>query len=87
MEYDNERKVFIDCEFRRFIPSALLRLGYIYPELNLSFSGNHIIITGDFSKYKIREIYRDVRHQIYREKIFQDTLDMRKNLYKMLAGQ
>lgn len=77
--------ISIDPEFAPCIPAALLRLGYIYPELGFSVSDKGISVHGA-SGFDPAQIEREVTYQIYREKIFRQTLPMRQNLYAMLAG-
>lgn len=76
--------VSIDQEFQPFIPAALQRLAYIYPALEFSPTERGVSVNGksevDFVKLK-----REVTYQIYRERVFQQTLPMRHSLYAMLA--
>ena len=76
----------IDPEFQEFLPPTLLRLGYLYPELDFAATERGVVIRGDLSGIDREWIKREVRYQVYREKIFQQTLSMRRSLYKMLAG-
>lgn len=75
----------IDPEFDPYIPAALLRLGYIYPELGFSVSDKGISVHG-VPGFDPAQIEREVTYQIYREKIFRQTLPMRQKLYAMMAG-
>lgn len=77
--------ISIDTEFDPCIPAALLRLGYIYPELDFSVSDKGVTVYGA-SGFDPAQIEREVTYQIYREKIFRQTLPMRQKLYAMLAG-
>ncbi|WP_420006519.1 hypothetical protein [Arenibacterium sp. LLYu02] len=77
--------ISIDPEFHPCIPAALLRLGYLYPELDFSLSNKGVTVTGSPVLDPAR-LEREVTYQVYREKIFQQTLPMRQSLYAMLAG-
>ena len=77
--------ISIDPEFHPFIPAALLRLGYLYPELDFAVSKQGIAVRGE-SDYDLVWLEREVTYQVYREKIFQQTLPMRQSLFTMLAG-
>lgn len=79
-------EISVDPEFQEFIPAALLRLGYLYPELDFAALQQGVVISGDLSRIDRTRIRREVHYQVYSEKIFQQTLPMRQSLYKMLAG-
>lgn len=78
-------EISIDPEFHACIPAALLRLGYLYPELNFGVSGQGVTVRGEFTANPT-QLEHEVTYQVYREKIFQQTLPMRQSLYAMLAG-
>jgi hypothetical protein len=77
--------ILIDPEFHPCIPAALLRLGYLYPELDFSVSEQGVAVLGA-SAADPAQLEREVSYQVYREKIFRQTLPMRQSLYAMLAG-
>ena len=76
--------ISIDSEFHSFIPAALLRLEYIYPELGFEPSELGVTVSGT-SRADPARLKREVAYQVYREKVFQQTLPMRQNLYEMLT--
>lgn len=76
--------VSIDPEFRPFIGAALLRLGYIYPDLEFRVSSEGVQVSGALRSDNTR-LEREVTYQVYREKIFRETLPMRQSLYEILA--
>ena len=78
-------EISVEQEFQEYINAALLRLGYIYPHLEFSVSRCTISVKGNLSQVDKNEIKREVLYQIYREKIFNQTLPMRENLYKILT--
>ena len=77
--------ILIDPEFHPCIPAALLRLGYLFPELDLALSEQGVTVRG-VSGYNLAWLEREVSYQVYRVKIFRQTLPMRQSLYAMLAG-
>ncbi|WP_323038898.1 hypothetical protein [Gemmobacter sp.] len=76
--------ISIDPEFHPFIPAALLRLRYIYPALKFRSTDAGVTVEGASETDPVR-LKREVAYQVYREKIFQDTLPLRQSLYEMLA--
>ncbi|PZQ46097.1 MAG: hypothetical protein DI556_21315 [Rhodovulum sulfidophilum] len=77
--------ISIDPEFHPCIPAALLRLGYLYPELDFAVSELGVAVHGASGSVPAG-LEREVTYQVYREKIFRQTLSMRQSLYAMLAG-
>lgn len=76
--------VSVPPEFHEFIPAAILRLKYIFPDLDIETTRNGVRLSGTLDLDTIR-LEREVTYQVYREKIFQQTLPMRRDLYQMLA--
>jgi hypothetical protein len=62
-----------------FAGAAITRLGYLYPRIVFGYAGNAISAVGeaDVGEQKIR---KDVLYAVYREKIYAETLDMRRSL-------
>ncbi|GGE48064.1 MULTISPECIES: hypothetical protein [Rhodobacterales] len=77
--------ISIDPELHPCIPAALLRLGYLYPELDFLVSDKGVAVHGA-SGSDLARLKREVTYQVYREKVFRQTLSMRQSLYAMLAG-
>ncbi len=77
--------ILIDPEFHPCIPAALLRLRYLYPELDFSVSEQGVTVLGTHGSDPA-QLDREVSYQVYRAKIFRQTLPMRQSLYTMLAG-
>lgn len=70
--------------FHCYIPAAILRIGYLYPDLTLEQSSNGVSIIAD-ELYLSQKIATEIKYQIYREKIYAETLQMRNNLYALMA--
>tara|TARA_R110002124_G_scaffold132540_2_gene295106 strand:+ start:161 stop:514 length:354 start_codon:yes stop_codon:yes gene_type:complete len=77
-------EISLDQEFQPFIPAAILRLSYIYPEQEFLTSEQGVTVNGTSETDPVR-LEREVTYQVYREKIFQQTIPMRQGLYEILA--
>lgn len=73
----------IDDSFAQYVQAAILRLGYLRPELQFGFTDNKINVTSDQALPKTEQarIRKDILHQLYRERIYSETLSIRKWLY------
>ena len=76
--------ISVSPEFHGFIPAAILRLKYIFPELDIETTVNGVKLSGT-REIDAQQLEREVTYQIYREKIFQETLPMRRDLYEILV--
>ena len=72
----------VPIEFSDVAERALVRLGYIYPELTLAWKSSERRITAT-SKDEIDEelLKKELMFQLYREKIFLDTNHIRSSIY------
>jgi len=84
MQHNICTSISVSPEFREFIPAAILRINYIFPDFDVEITENGLKMCGK-GDFEIRRLEREVMYQIYREKIFQQTLPMRLDLYKILA--
>jgi hypothetical protein len=68
------------------IDGALVRLHYLYPEQRFTKSetGLQINVSNDCNA---TDLATNVRQEIYREKIYAETLPMRRSLYTKVFGQ
>lgn len=82
-----EKTVFIPvpAELLDYVPQALARLRYLHEDLRISVgeAGFEIVSASGEVPAHIR---REIQYHLYREKIFQDTLPLRRDLYKMLSS-
>ena len=69
--------IVIPNDFSIHIAAALVRLSYLFPDCEFSSSGNVISFkpSADFS---VSHIKSEVMHQIYRERIYSETLSIRR---------
>ncbi len=85
MNIENEHTVTftIPEQFSSQIDSATIRLSYLFPEIVFSRSKSEIIVSTNkqLAEESIVEIRRNVFHQLYKEKVYLDTLSIRKWLY------
>jgi len=67
-----------------YVESLLVRLGYLYPDVVWSFDPgtSDIIVRYDPEAYSRETLMREAAFQLYREKIYHDTLDIRRKIYK-----
>ena len=73
----NTEKVEIPKEFSVYISAALLRLSYLFPDSEFSNSGNEISFK-PCATHSISEMKSEVMHQVYRERIYSETLSIRR---------
>ena len=71
--------------FHGFMDSAVVRLGYLYPDRIFEATGFGIAISNGSEISD--ELRRDVLHCVYREKVFAETLPLRRRLIDGLLGQ
>ena len=65
------------------LEKAVARLSYLYPEFSFSSAERKIQVDANenLTDEQTVELKRNVFHQIYRERIFQETLPIRRWLY------
>lgn len=71
-------------EFLRYIPAAVVRLGYLFPRVEVQSTTTGVLVHLD-ALDRSEEVIKEVKYQVYREKIYSDTLPLRKDLYSMLS--
>ena len=70
-------KIDIPDEFGKFVPAAIVRLTYLYPDCEFSDSDGAVVVTVKRVEQS-DELKREVMHQIYRERIYSETLSVRR---------
>lgn len=81
---DQNAIIPIAPEFQEYIPTAILRLKYLFPDIECEPVPNGIRVV-DAKGIGEARFSREIAYQVYREKIFRETLLLRQNLYQMLA--
>jgi len=71
--------VEIPESFSSFMDATLVRLQAIYPGIGWQIQGRSIIATPS-GPADITKLRSEVLHTVYREKIYEDTLSMRRSL-------
>jgi len=70
--------------YANYVDAALLRLGSLYPEFVFHRCDNDILIEGVCGQL-LTNVRRDVLHTVYREKIYTETLSMRRALVETVT--
>lgn len=70
---------------RPFIATAVERLSYLHPNWRLRIEAS--TITAEVADTESKEVVaREIRYALYREKILAETMDMRRDLLRMVSG-
>jgi hypothetical protein len=80
----NSSQLIIDQLLMEWLPDASLRFQYLYPELELSVDGNIVRFTG--TNAGDPRVKQEFQFCLYRQKIFEQTLPMRKILIEGVTG-
>ena len=75
----------ISRAFAPYLEPALARLGYLNPTATFSYDADSVSVlsTTDFDEERMR---RDVLYEFYREKIYAETLPLRRNLLAVVSS-
>jgi len=65
-----------------FYQSAIVRLSYLYPSLNFDFKNNKVFISNINQSNSIEDLKKSVKYIFYKEKIYFDNKDLRKQIYE-----
>lgn len=76
--------VAVEAQLLPHLPAAATRLGYLYPELVFETVPEGMAITGSLD---ISVVRRELLHQVYRERIFAETLPLRRTLIDGLLAR
>lgn len=74
-------RLTVPNQLHSYMPTTLVRLSYLYPDLTFSVENNDIIV-GNCPVDREKFIKRDVLYTLYREKIYVETLSMRRSLFE-----
>ena len=69
--------------FRPFAEPVCARLGYLRPDVELTYDKNLHEVNAEFddSDLSATELKKEIWFHLYREKIYQETLPIRRRLY------
>jgi hypothetical protein len=79
-------RVLVDPMMVPFVEPALARLGYLFPKVEFVFEGSAIAIKDTFGAPP-ETVAREVRYALYREKIYAETLPLRRALVEAVTGK
>lgn len=83
---EDEATISIDVPeaFRPYAEAVVLRLGYIFPENPAILTGSRVQIRAPSDREP--QFRREVTHLLYREKVYSETLPVRRALFQALKN-
>ena len=67
--------------FKPYVEAALTRVGYLFSEIQIEYDKNKAVITIYISDgTNTEQISKEVKYALYRERIYQETLPIRKKI-------
>ena len=83
----SEISFVVPLQFTSHVEAALLRLGYLYPDITWTYDAqNREVKASDCSGPEdATTIAQEIKYQLYRTKIFEDTRVVRDRLYEALS--
>lgn len=82
-------RIGVPRSFEAFQEPALARLGYLHPQVQWSFDAASTEIVGVLAadiELSEDELRREVLYQLYREKVQQETLPIRQQIYRAVSA-
>ena len=83
-ERNNLSEFVVDDEHQPWLPQASLRFGYLYPQIELIVDGSIVRFAGPGAEHPA--LKREFQFCLYRQKIFEQTLPLRKTLIEGVTG-
>jgi hypothetical protein len=76
-------KLNIQNAFKEYVDSALVRFNYLYPEVNVNREEETLMFSFDQDEgdIEIDLIKKEFNYLLYREKIYKDTLPVKRWLF------
>jgi len=81
LKEQREVRLTVPNQLHSYMPTTLIRLNYLYPDLTFSVETTDIVV-GNCPVDRETFIKRDVLYTLYREKIYAETLSMRRSLFE-----
>ena len=79
---NSEFSLVIPNSFEKYIDQTVVRFGYLYPNLEIKFDNCEIIFSSiEDIKINFDEVKKEFLHQIYKEKIYSETMEIRNKIY------
>jgi hypothetical protein len=78
--------VTVPAGFVAYVESALVRLGYLYPDVTWSFDPDIGLLKAAYEPgARCGEVLaKEASFQLYRERIYRDTLEIRRKIYEAI---
>ncbi len=79
----SDSSISIPESFEDYIDATIVRASYLFPELTITMSLNRLVVTvSGLSEDMDLEIFKkDFLNILYRERIYSETLSIRKKIY------
>ena len=71
--------------FKAYLDATLVRFQYLYPEASISITGSDIQISAA-QNVSNTDLKQEFLHLLYKEKIYAETLEIRKSLYQAITS-
>ena len=71
----------IEDNYLKYAESVILRLQYLFPKNNFFLKEKDITFSTNAND-ELSDLIKEISYLFYREKIYEDNLDIRKKLYK-----
>lgn len=77
----------VPLQFTSHVEAALLRLGYLYPDITWTYdTQSRELKASDCSgPENAAKVAQEIKYQLYRTKIFEDTRVIRDRIYEALS--
>jgi hypothetical protein len=76
-------EIVVPAQCAEFVDAAVLRLTYLYP--SVSFSKREGVLAAVFEdELDAHDLRKQMAHTLYREKIYQETLELRRRALRAL---
>ena len=76
----------IQSAFSPFVGLAISRYGYLFPDHEITADEQNVCISG-YKCFSTEEAKENFLHLLYKEKIYADTLDIRKSIFKAIVHE
>ena len=80
----NEITIEIPKNFEKYVDSAIVRASYLFPDVQICKSGELVSVQSTVAstqKIDWSKLRQDFLHILYRERIYTETLEIRKTIY------
>ena len=78
--------LFLSINFKnissKILEAAVIRLSYLFPKTDFSINNNTIFATGPIESEE--NLKKEINYIVYREKIYSESLEIRKKIYRDL---